>query len=261
MKNFVLWTLAVIVTLASAVYQRMTGPTYPVRGKVTLAGSEIKYRLPRSAESGRDCEVSIKASDPSVGGSLLFKRHKVDEAWTQAPLERKDGALTASLPKHPPAAKVVYKVILNRDQQEVSLTGDKPIVLRFRGVVPSWILIPHIVVMFLAMLFSTRAGIEALRRSGDPRRLVLWTVALLLIGGFVFGPAVQKLSFGTLWTGIPVGHDLTDSKTLLALAVWVAAAVAGRRGKQARGWVLAAAIVLFAVFLIPHSVLGSELKY
>jgi len=105
------------------------------------------------------------------------------------------------------------------------------------------------------------AGIAALGRTIDPRKLVLWTVVLLFIGGFILGPAVQKLSFGSLWTGIPFGWDLTDNKTLIALAVWVAALVAGRRGKPARGWVLAAAVVMLVVFLIPHSVLGSELKY
>jgi hypothetical protein len=34
-----------------------------------------------------------------------------------------------------------------------------------------------------------------------------------------------------------------------------------RRGKPARGWVLAASILLLVVFLIPHSLLGSELDY
>ena len=39
------------------------------------------------------------------------------------------------------------------------------------------------------------------------------------------------------------------------------ALIAGRKGKPARGWVLAAAILLLIVFLIPHSLLGSELDY
>jgi hypothetical protein len=37
--------------------------------------------------------------------------------------------------------------------------------------------------------------------------------------------------------------------------------MAGRKGKSARGWILAAALLMFIVFLIPHSVLGSELAY
>ena len=42
---------------------------------------------------------------------------------------------------------------------------------------------------------------------------------------------------------------------------WTAALIAGRGGKPARGWVLGAAILMLAIFLIPHSLLGSELDY
>jgi hypothetical protein len=72
---------------------------------------------------------------------------------------------------------------------------------------------------------------------------------------------VQKFAFGSLWTGFPFGYDLTDNKTLIAFIGWVIALIAGRKGKPARGWVLAAAILLLIVFLIPHSLLGSELDY
>jgi hypothetical protein len=110
--------------------------------------------------------------------------------------------------------------------------------------------------MFLAMLFSTRAGIAALDRSTNPRTYILWTISLLFIGGFILGPIVQKLSFGVFWTGFPLGLDLTDNKTLIAFIVWLAPLIAGRREKPARGWVLGASILMLVVYLIPHSLLG-----
>jgi len=64
-----------------------------------------------------------------------------------------------------------------------------------------------------------------------------------------------------LWSGFPLGHDLTDNKTLVAMIGWLIALFMMRRGKPARGWVLAASILLLVVFLIPHSLLGSELDY
>jgi hypothetical protein len=72
---------------------------------------------------------------------------------------------------------------------------------------------------------------------------------------------VQKFAFGALWTGFPFGYDLTDNKTLIAFIGWIIAIIAGRNGRPARGWVLAAAILLLIIFLIPHSLLGSELDY
>ncbi|MDH5705743.1 MAG: hypothetical protein OEZ45_06960, partial [Candidatus Aminicenantes bacterium] len=50
-------------------------------------------------------------------------------------------------------------------------------------------------------------------------------------------------------------------KTLIAMIGWIAAVIAGRGNKPARWWVLGASILLFAVYLIPHSLLGSELEY
>jgi hypothetical protein len=261
MKKVALWVLAFLITASTAVYQRLTGPTYPISGKTTVGHSEISYELLRTHETGQDCLVRIQIQNPDIGGTLLYKRHKTEDPWTKIPMERQEDALVGALPHQPPAGKLEYKVVLSLEGKETSLSGENPVIIRFKGAVPSWILIPHVIVMFLAMLFSARAGIEALRPKSNPRTLALWTTGLLFIGGFILGPAVQKLAFGSLWTGFPFGYDLTDNKTLIAFIGWIVAVIAGRKGKSARGWVLAAAILLLIVFLIPHSLLGSELDY
>ena len=74
--------------------------------------------------------------------------------------------------------------------------------------------------MFIAMLLSTAAGLEALSGGKYSYRLTLWTSGLLFIGGMILGPVVQKFAFGEFWTGIPWGFDLTDNKTLIAMVAW-----------------------------------------
>ena len=261
MKKTLLWVLAFLITAATAVYQRMTGPTYPLNGKAALSGGEVAFELPRSAEITADCEVGIDTADPDVGGRLLYKRFKTSDPWTESPLERRDGRLVGFLPKQPMAGKLAYRVILLDGGREISLSGDEPVVIRFKGHTPLPLLLAHVLVIFAAMLFSTRAGLAALDRQSDPRRLAVWTAILLFAGGFILGPLMQKFAFDAWWTGFPLGTDLTDSKTLFAMLVWLVAIVAGRRGKQYRRWVLAASVVTFVIFLIPHSLLGSELKY
>lgn len=261
MRKFLLWLLALFITLASAVYQRLTGPTYQLRGKAIVAGEEIRFRLPRSHEITSDCPVMVKALRPEITGRLEYKRYKTSDAWTEVDMRREGGQLVGYLPRQPMAGKLAYRVILSSGAEEVSLTGTEPIIIRFKGVVPAPVLIAHVILMFLAMLFSTRAGLAALDRKSHPRKLVLWTVALLFVGGFIFGPLVQKYAFGAWWTGFPLGFDLTDNKTLIAMAGWVAAFVAGRKGEPARSWVLAASGLMIIIFLIPHSLFGSELKY
>jgi hypothetical protein len=42
-KSILIWIFSVIFTLSIAVYQRLTGPTHPERGKVELQGEEYRY--------------------------------------------------------------------------------------------------------------------------------------------------------------------------------------------------------------------------
>jgi hypothetical protein len=260
MKKALLWFLAVVITLASAYYQRTTGPTYPVSGSVEVDGTEIRFELPRSAETVADAEVAVAAAPQAIEGYLTYKRFKTADAWTQVLLTRDGERLVGSLPKQPAAGKLEYQVVLVSRQKETPLTA-APLVIRFKDPVPAFLLVPHILIMFLGMLFSTRAGLAALDKQANPRTFVLWAFWLQLAGGFILGPLVQKFAFGVLWSGIPLGFDLTDNKTLISFLFWVAALIAGRKGRPARGWVLAAAVVNLAIYLVPHSLLGSELDY
>ena len=261
MKKVLFWFLAFIITAASAFYQRRTGPTYPVSGKAVLTNGEISFELQRSAEITSDREVSLEVPDPEVGGRLLYKRFNTDDPWTEVVMIRQEKRLVGYLPKQPMAGKLAYKVILTDRGKDIALKGGEPIVIRFKGHAPIALLLAHVLVIFAAMLFSTRAGIAALDRTADPRRLAVWTAVLFFVGGFILGPLMQKFAFGAWWTGFPLGRDLTDSKTLFAMLAWVVALVAGGGGRKNRGWVLAASIVTLIVFLIPHSLLGSELPY
>ncbi len=261
MKKTLLWLLAFIITAASAIYQRMTGPTYPLRGKAALSMGEIKFELPRTAEITADCEVGVEVADPEVGGRLLYMRFKTNDPWTEIEMSRQGERLVGFLPKQPMAGKLAYKVLLLDRGKEVSLGGGEPVVIRFKGHTPMPLVFAHVLVIFGAMLFSMRTGLAALDKGSDPGRLVIWTVILFFVGGFILGPLMQKFAFDAWWTGFPLGKDLTDSKTLLAMLAWIAALIAGRGGRKNRRWVLAASVVTLIVFLIPHSLLGSELKY
>jgi hypothetical protein len=261
MKKIVFWLIAVLITASAAIYQRLTGPSYPLKGKAMINDSEIAYRLERSYENKKDYEIAIKVDSDEIEGLLICKRHKTDDPWTRVSFVRRGYFLVASLPKQPPAGKLEYKVILSSRGKEISLSGENPVIIRFKGPVPPAILITHIIIMFLAMLLSTRAGIAALDPKSNPRKFALWAAGLLIVGGLILGPLVQKFTFGELWTGFPLSHDLTDNKTLIAIIGWIAAVIAGRGGKPARWWVLGASILLLVVYLIPHSLLGSEFDY
>lgn len=261
--NVLFWILAIIITLFAAHYQRTTGPTYPIEGTVTFAGTKIPYNLPRSHGGTGDQPVEVQVPDTSVVGILEYRLYPTNESWSSEELVRMREKLVGALPHQPPAGKLEYRIILEKGDSQISIPPKEAAIIRFKGSVPLAVLIPHIFFMFLTMLLSTRAGLEALfNPGGNLKAYTYWTIGLLIIGGFILGPLVQKFAFGALWTGIPFGWDLTDNKTLIALVGWLIALVAVlKKGQNARWWVVFASIIMIAVFLIPHSMHGSELKY
>jgi hypothetical protein len=255
-----LWILALIITLASAVYQRLTGPTYPIRGKIIIAGSSIPFKLLRSEETDKDAQIRILVEDQNITGYVKYKRYKSNDDWTKIQLDREGNSLTTSLPKQPPAGKLIYSIYLVENQIDILLT-EEPVIIRFKGSVPPYFLLPHILLMFIGMLYSNRAGIESLDSRGSAKKYMNFTIIFFFLGGLILGPVVQKFAFDAYWTGVPFGYDLTDNKTLIAALGWVFAWIKNRNGKQGRGWILMASILMLAVYLIPHSVMGSELDY
>ncbi len=138
--------------------------------------------------------------------------------------------------------------------------------MRFKGDVPALVLIPHVVTMFVSMMIGVRAALAAVLGRPESRRYAWVAVVGIAIGGLVLGPIVQKYAFGAFWTGWPFGTDLTDNKTLGMWLAWVAAVVVlGRRqdptDRVARWTTVAAALVMIAVYLVPHSLRGSQLDY
>ena len=260
-QSLLFWILAVIITLVLLVYQRITGPTYPVSGSVQLGGKEVTYRFDRSHPGPTDANVQVKTDDQTVAGVLFWKRFKTDDPWTQVPMTYSDGVLKADMPHQPVAGKLLYWVELRLADQRLSLPGSEPIVIRFRGDTPVWIVIPHVIAMFGAFLFSARAGLEFFAREPKLRTLTDLTLGFLVVGGFILGPLMQYYAFNAWWTGWPFGTDLTDNKTAVAFIAWIVSALMLSRSKNPKRWALGAAIVTVIVYLIPHSVLGSELDY
>lgn len=273
-RSIGLWVLAFVLMLSAGVYQRMTGPTHKLRGSYDVAGKVVSYRLIRSAYSTGDTVISIPAP-AGVAGDLMYRRYPTEDAFSRVPLERRGNELVAPLPAQPPAGKLEYHLeLMTPEGPVVAPDAGENAVIRFKGVVPAWVLVLHVAFMFLGVLVAWRVGIGALFSGSGIRRLSWAALGLFTVGGFLLGPWVQKYAFGEWWTGVPFGWDLTDNKTLVMWLAWFFALLAVHRGarrdaaesgntgqKRARLVVVIAAIVTVAVYLIPHSMAGSQLDY
>ncbi|MCX6321393.1 MAG: hypothetical protein NTX93_06240 [Bacteroidia bacterium] len=264
MKKFILWSLAFIITIAAAFYQRSTGPTYPRRIDITVNNTVHNLKLVRSLALDERSEVKLNITDPTVKARLFFKRYKSDEEYQVADfkyrVEPKKEGFFAEVPQQPSAGKLQYYFEITDSNGTRSYLRETPVVIRFKGGVPAFILIPHILFMFMAMLFSTLAGLMSIIKYPLYKKYSIWTLIVFIAGGMVLGPIVQYYAFGDLWTGIPFGWDLTDNKTLIALLFWILAVVMNRKEDRPLYTALAA-FVLLLIYSIPHSLFGSELDY
>jgi len=262
-KIFLLWTITVVITVSAMFYQRMTGPTYPKKVNVELAGQQYKLRLLRSNEIGSPCDIKIPIEDKSVKAIIFYKKYKVNEGWTREEMQLKTDEdklfLSATLPEQPSAGKVEYRIELYKGNEMIDIAKEEPVVVRFKGFVPRYILIPHIIFMIISLFVATRAGVEALANGDKTRKFATLTLISLGIGGLILGPIVQLYAFGELWTGWPFGGDWTDNKTIFAWLFWLIAFVVLRKNPHNKLWPIVATLVIFAMYMIPHSMGGSEL--
>lgn len=259
-KRTSLWIISFFLTIFLAYYQKANGPSLPVSGSVLIDNKEIDYRFDRTHGGDSDQIVSFNIGNDNFIGILLWKHYKVKEDWNEIPMVNNNGVLSASLPHQPPAGKLVYKIWLD-DFKSKYLLPDEPVIIRFKGEVPAAILIVHIVLIFLSMLLSTRTGLEIFSDNPSYKNLIWLTIVLFILGGFVLGPIVQKYAFGEYWTGFPFGTDLTDNKVLLAFLAWLPPLFLTLKNKNPKKWIIFAAVFMVIVFLIPHSLFGSELDY
>lgn len=264
MKKFILWFLAIVITLAAAIYQRRTGPTYPKELDVTLNGKPYTLKMVRSLSLDEKPEVRLAINDTSVKAKIFYKRFSTRDEYTVSDFSytTDDGKtyLYATVPQQPAAGKIQYFIEITDNSGTKTFFKEEPVVIRFKGGVPAYILIPHVIIMFLAMLFSNLAGLMALVKYPKYKKYAVWTLVCLTIGGMILGPVVQYYAFGELWTGIPFGWDLTDNKTLIAFVFWIFAVYMNRKHDKPIYTALAA-LVLLLVYSIPHSLFGSQLDY
>ena len=259
--NYLRIVIAFIIMITAAIYQRKTGPTHPIDVDISWKGAEVSGQLSRSYDEEGDQPIEITVSDTTIKAVLVHRRFKTADEWIGMKMKRQDENLQASLPHQPPAGKLEYFIQLNYGDESINVPEDRMVVTRFTGFVPGYVLLPHIILMFFAMLLSTWAGLEAAFNNEKMIKLTFWTTLFLFLGGMILGPIVQKFAFGEFWTGVPFGYDLTDNKTLLAMIAWGWAAWAGYKKKSARLWIIIASVILLVVYSIPHSVMGSELDY
>ena len=280
MKKLLFWSLAIIITLSAIYFQRVTGPTKPHNEQFLIKGKTYKASLPRTWETNishseasgdfesfkkeLDFNINVENLPSEMEGMLVYRLYPGNGPLDTINSFRNGPVFINTMPAQPPAGKISYNFILystqdstSVDSHKITLGGEEGVVMRFKGHVPWGVLIPHILLMFIAMLISNYIGIAALSNSIKINTTVVVLLFVFGMGGLILGPLVQNYAFGAYWTGWPFGGDLTDNKTLFAFVLWLAAWLLNKKRSRRYLYVIAA-VVMLMVYSIPHSTAGSE---
>lgn len=229
--------LAVFFTLLLLILTRMTTAVRSVDKVVEKQGIRIEHTTVPKQVGGEIPVISAKV-EGSSDVRLVYKIGK-DGAYQSirmSPRSDEGEVFTASIPLHPKGMKAWYylEAVDQRGEGEVRVTlperrsGEvKPIRHKFEGVVPAYIVIPHVLSIFAAFFFATLTLFSAIDlKKGEtslPRsvRLCGVTLLFLFIGFFPFGWAMNYYAFGVLWEAFPFGKDVTDNKSQIMFLFWV----------------------------------------
>jgi len=239
-------------------FQRITGPTYPIKGNVKINNSVVRFKFLKSCTLGDNCEIFFEGK---IEGYVLYKKYRVDENYRKLDFvwdgKKSYVNLKLNLPK---AAKIEYDVFIKNYYDYIKV-NNKPVVIRFKGYVPPYFLIPHIIFMYLFFLLSTYLFLKLNFINEFSKKIFYFSFTSFILGGFVFGPIVQYYAFDCFWSGFPYGYDLTDNKTLLTLILWFLPIYFIIKNKPIKKYYNIAYLSLILMYLIPHSLYGSEYKF
>jgi hypothetical protein len=272
---------AFIFTLVLLVCARKTTTVKSVHKTVERGGILIEHDTVPKRRGEGDVVIPVKVSGAQE--VKLFYRIGKGE-FQSVDMDLKEGRsdlFSASIPHHKKGTKAWYYIEgqkqIGDKKLAVSLPDRgsskfKPILLKFQGHVPPYIILSHIFFIFLAIFFSVFAVFSAIdlkRGKGNLKKTVtfsLLTFILLFMGFFPLGWALNYYTFGVLWEAFPFGTDVTDNKGQIAFISWlvtlflVKGTILGKNPsknlvseKTYSTVVIISFVVTVAMYLVPHS--------
>ncbi|MFQ6091199.1 MAG: hypothetical protein ACE5OR_00700 [bacterium] len=237
----------------------------PVHEHIGPGGQQIRAKI-------------ISSPELEEGEAKIFYRKGRDD-FISLPmtLTGQENEYVAVIPHQPRGTTVRYyiqassitgtQVTLPKDALETGESYE----LTFKGRASLALLGLHVGGMIGGLLLLLLAGYWAslFLRKGERlnalAKAAFGGTVFFFLGGIPLGIAVEYQVYGTVWTGIPVGTDVTDSKTLILVLYWIGVLLLFKGTLFQRGegknlvsdrtfaWaVLIGAILTVIAFLIPH---------
>jgi hypothetical protein len=275
--------IAFVFTLVLLGFARKTTTVKSVHKTVEKNGILIVHDTVPKKRGGGDVEIPVKVK----GAKEVKLFYRIGEGGFQVvdmDLKKGEGDIFSTfIPHHKKGTKVWYYIEAQKQLGDktvaVSLPDRnspdfKPILLKFQGDAPPYIILSHVFCNFAAIFFSVFAVFSAIdlrKGKGTLKKPVVFsllTFIFLFIGFFPLGWALNYFTFGVLWEAFPFGSDVTDNKGQIALLSWlvtlflVKGTILGKNPaknlvseKTYSTVVIVSFVITVAMYLIPHSLI------
>lgn len=274
--------LALIFTLILLSFARKITVVRSVHKTVEKNGILIVHdTVPKKIGEG-DAIIPVKV----IGANEVKLFYRIGEEELQAvDMGLKEGenyVFVASLPYHKKGTQAWYYIEAQKQIGDKKLVvslpdrnspNSKPILLKFEGDVPLYIIFSHVFCNFAAIFFSVLAifsTVDLKRGKSTLKKSVLFsllTFIFLFLGFFILGCALNYFTFGVMWEAFPFGTDVTDNKSQIILLFWlvtlflVKGTILGKNPsknlvseKTYSIMVIISFVVTVVMYLIPHSI-------
>jgi hypothetical protein len=274
--------IAFIFTLVLLVFARKTTTVQSVHKTVEKSGILIDHNtVPKKVGEG-DAVIPVKV----IGANEVKLFYRIGEEELQAvDMGLKEGGndvFVAFIPYHKKGTQAWYYIEAQKQIGDTKLTVSlpdknspnfKPILLKFEGNVPPYVIISHVFCTFSAVLFSVLAlfsAVDLKRGKSTLKKSVIFSLfafIFLFIGFFPLGWTLNYFAFGSLWEAFPFGSDVTDNKSQIVFLSWlvtlflVKGTILGKNPsknlvseKTYSFMVIISFVVTVVMYLIPHSI-------
>lgn len=252
-----------LISFFILLFQRTTGPTYPVEKNLKIDNKTYTFILPRSANNDKELQITIPKIK-NFSAYIKYRKYRYDTEFENRSFTENQDNLIVNISPLPAAGKYEYFIFYyDKDNQRVINVNDEPVIIRFKNKVPKFLVIIHILFVFAGFFTSNIAGLHSIffaEKLNIIKKFSIITLIFLFAGGFIFGPIMQKIAFNVWWSGFPFGIDLTDNKFLISFLTWLICFFRFSK-TQNKNYIILSFCLTILVFLIPHSLIGSEYDF
>ncbi len=229
-KNLITLLIVTIAFLASGCEKEQFVREYKSRWIKIRHTPLEKVRIPDRATIEADIEVSPNVR--SLQAYLIYRRLPAGSPVTIV-MERSDGHFFAEIPSQTKGTKIEY-FIDARGDNDLALripSASKGFQLVFQARPQRALLTAHVVSMIISLAFFISSGllsIKAIRKrktTPSVARAGFMGLAFFIVSAIPLGMLVAYQTFGTPWSGFPVGNDITDNKSLAIIIYFTVASV------------------------------------